>query len=214
MKSSILNNVDIKELESILIQDSKMIPVEYSAIKHFSQEQISLFCHKHAIYQIITTELVEFTKELIGDRKAIEIACGNGCYGRALNIPITDNRMQDWDTIKLYYRTLNTPTIIYQPDTIEYEANVAVDICKPQVIVASWATQLYSPTGGGSVYGINEEDLLSKVETYIHVGNENTHSTKQILNTHPSYRAYKFEWLISRSMDRDNNIIYVFNTKK
>jgi hypothetical protein len=218
MRGTILDsNIVIDELEKILISDGKMIPADYSAIKDFSQEQISSFCHKYAIYQIITTELLNFTKEQIGDRKAIEIACGNGCYGRALQIPITDNRMQEWESISRYYQMLNTPTIKYREDTINLEANVAIEVFKPEVVIASWATQIYNPALGdnqaSNVFGIDEKDILSKVQKYIHVGNQKTHGTKEILSIY-EHDTYHFEWLVSRSMSRGQNVIYIFKPNK
>src|SRR5262245_30484366 len=88
--SGVLVDADIRDVEKILLDENGFLqPVPFSAIKEFSQNQISLFCLKHAVYQIITTELVEFVREqLHGFNKPIEIGAGNGCLGRSLGIPL------------------------------------------------------------------------------------------------------------------------------
>ena len=209
MNATVLNNTDIAPLEEILLDAGQMRVVDYAAIKDFSQNDISLFCHKHAIYQIITTELINFVKKEIGDDKAIEIGAGNGCFGRALGIPITDNCLQERADIKAYYNLIiRQPTIKYPQDIIRYDGNLALEKLKPEVIIASWVTQQ-----SNNPYGVNEISFLGRIKKYIHVGNEQSHAGKEILKLMP-VTTHRFDWLVSRSLARDKNLIYIFNCAK
>ena len=90
MKGTVINpNIDIKPLEDLMLRDGKIIAVPFNSLNKFPQEQISLFCHKHALYQIPTTELIDFIKNEIGCAQVIEIGSGNGCMGRSLGIKMS-----------------------------------------------------------------------------------------------------------------------------
>lgn len=56
-----------------------------------------------------------------------------------------------------------------------------------------------------------DEAILSKrVKKYIFIGNAQTHRHKEMRRfCNPT--EYRFEWLISRSMNRADNIIWVFD---
>lgn len=211
MSYSILNNVDIKPLEDLMIKDGKIIAVPFEELNKFSQEELSVFCHKHAIYQVPTTELIQFLKSEIGDLSVLEIGSGNGCIGRSLEIKMTDNKLQLRPEVKIMYDIQGQPIIKYGEDVEELDAIKAVEKYCPQSIVACWVTHKFKEGMAiGNMYGIEEELLFELgVEKYIHVGNENTHGQKPILITHP-VKKYKFPWLLSRSMKREDNIIYIF----
>ena len=149
-----------------------------------------------------------FVKKEIGDDKAIEIGAGNGCFGRALGIPITDNCMQERADIKAYYTIIGQPTIKYPQDIIRYDGNLALEKLKPEVVIASWVTQQSQ-----NPYGVNEKVFYGRLKKYIHVGNEQVHADKEILKLIP-VTIHRFDWLISRSLARDKNLIYIFNCAK
>lgn len=206
-----IEKTDISYLEKILLHKGAMVPVPFDAIKDVPQNDISLFCHKHAIYQVVTTELVALLKQEINGYSAIEIGAGNGCLGRALKIPITDNCMQEWKEIQILYESLKQPVIKYPKDIIRLDAHKAIAQYKPEIIVGAWVTQKYKAGfSDGNLHGIEEDLFKGKANKYLFVGNEHTHGTKEILRKF-SYRKFKFDWLVSRSMQKDKNVIYIFN---
>lgn len=211
-------NIDIKPLEDLMIHDGKIVPVPFSMIKDISQEAISVFCHKHALYQFPTTELIDFIKNEIGGNMAIEIGAGNGCIGRSVGIIMTDNFMQTWDDIKKVYAVTRQPVITYGKDVEEIPALDAINRFKPKVVVACWVTHKWKEgMSTGNMYGVEEEKIFDLgVEKYIHVGNENSttgHTFKPILEKY-EVQKFRFPWLVSRSMQRDLNTIFIFNRKK
>ena len=211
MTGGLLNNTDISELESFLLKEGKVQNLPYEQLNRFSQNDISVFCHKHAIYQLPTAELINFIQKHIGGESAIEIGSGNGCMGRSLGIPMTDNKMQSLPEIKAYYELMGQPVIRYGEDVEEIDAISAVKKYRPKVVVASWVTDKYREgMQVGNAMGIEEELLFENgVEKYIHIGNENVHEQKPILSMFP-VRKFKHKTIISRSMSREKNIVYIF----
>lgn len=208
---NILEIVDIEPLEALLLEGGRMKAVDFAQLQPYTQNQVSLFCHKHGIYQIVTTELLDFVRKEIGDMSAIELGAGNGCLGRSLCIPITDNRMQEWPEIKAYYQLTQQPPVQYADDIICIDGNDAINHFKPDVAIATWLTQKWKPwTPTGNAAGVDECLFKGRIKKYIHIGNEKTHGDKEILEKYP-FKSYKFPWLISRSMAINQNIIYVFD---
>lgn len=209
-----LQETNLIELESILLdKDGLLKPVSYSTLKNFQQNDISYFCWKYGIYQIPTIELIDWLTDEINGRFAIEIGAGNGSIGTALNIPITDNRLQERPDIIQHYKQMNQPVITYHPNTINLEGNDAVDELKPQVVIASWVTQLWtSDVQSGNYWGVDEEKIIESesVEQYIHIGNNLTHANKKVLQKY-NFKKIKFDWLVSRSLSKDENIIYTYS---
>lgn len=203
----IIANHKLDDVEEILIKDKKIVPASYEILKQFSQEEISCFCHKHAIYQLPTTELIDFLKTEIEDKdKTIEIGAGNGIIGSTLGIKMTDNMMQSWGIIRAIYHNMKQPTITYGRDVEEIDGNKAVKKYKPETLIGAWIT----PKSSGNMYGVDEEQFFRDgVKKYIHIGNTHTHGAKTILSK-VKYRELKFPWLLSRSMGKDDNVIYVF----
>lgn len=215
MSVAILNkNIDIKPLEELLGIDAQFFPVRFERLKQFSQEAISLFCHKYALYQLPTKELIDFIKNEIQEEPTIELAAGNGCIGRSLGIPMLDNYMQTWPQIMAHYHVLKQPLIKYGEDVINMDGNAAVRKYKPLNVVAAWLTQKYEPgMKNGNMWGVDELQMFEDgIEKYIHIGNKSVHGDKKLFK-HKKAKVYKFPWLISRSMQREDNEIYVFTNK-
>lgn len=218
MGVSVLENQDVTKLENLLIKDGKIIPVHSKKIRgEFSPEMIMVFCHKHAIYQIPTIELIEFLEALIPDKqKTIEIGAGNGCIGRALGIKMVDNKMQTWPEIKERYRQMSQPTINYGEDVETLDANSAVVKYQPKTVIASWVTQKFYPglVGGSNPHGIDEMKMFNDgVTRYVHIGNENVHGDKLILKSLYEVRRFRAKWLLSRAQNQAENVIYVIEKK-
>ena len=176
---------------------------------------MSLVCHKHGIYQLPTWELIKFLKDQIGEGPAIEIGSGNGCIGRLLGIPTTDNKMQELPEIKALYEIMKQPTVTYGKDVEHLDGLEAIRKYKPKVVLGCWVTQKWKEgMADGNALGVDEALIFEEesVEKYIFVGNEKTHASKEILDMFP-VRKFKHKTLLSRSMDREKNIIYIFNRK-
>jgi hypothetical protein len=176
----------------------------------FTQAEIAHFCVKHGFYCVPTTELVEWLFERIGDRKAIEIGSGSGVLADALEIQGTDNKMQEWAHIKaLYEQTGQTPAP-YGPNVRQMDAQVAVDVLKPKVVIAAWVTHKWNEKESwreGNMYGVREDKIVKRHE-YIHIGNRHVHRHKPIMDL--PHEEFEFPWLVSRAMNGTPNFIGVW----
>lgn len=157
-----------------------------SAYDAIPRQNLQGWCHHNARYGLPTVELVAWIKEQIGGRKAIEVGSGAGDLGYHLGIPATDNRCQEKPDVRAYYEALGQPVIRY-PDWVErLDAQEAIRVYEPEVVVGSWLTQWISPNkrapkAGGNMYGVKEAGILNTGVTYIMVGNHHTHGGKKIL---------------------------------
>lgn len=119
--------------------------------------------------------------------------------------------MQRRPDIMAHYAALKQPLIKYPPDIIELDANDAVEKYTPDVVIGTWVTQkCYLPTEEGNYWGFKEDLFKGKVKKYIFIGNRATHGRKKILKLFP-HKTYQFDWLVTRSMQKDKNVIYVFD---
>lgn len=212
----VLDDEDTAPLEKVLLDERGILrSVPFAALEGFSQNRISCFCHRFGVYQIVTTELVEFVRgELEGFSSAIEIGAGNGCLGRALGIPMVDNRMQEWKDIRYFYRSIGQPTVVYGADVRRLDAVTAVNVMKPEAAVGAWVTHKFKKGfTDGNFAGVDDALLARKLRRYVFIGNEKTHANKEMLRLCEP-RAYKFDWLVSRSLHREKNVIWIFDFPK
>jgi hypothetical protein len=148
-----------------------------------AQERL-LFGVRHGLYSFPTLELCDFLRSRIGDRSAIEIGAGHGALAKALSIPATDNRQQEEEGLKAYYRKIGQATVPYGDLVEKLDAASAVSKYQPSVVIACWVTHRFDatrPKSGGSVTGVNEEALVAACDEYIFIGNERVHASKPIL---------------------------------
>ena len=180
MEASYLPARETNHLDALLLDSKgrlKVVPTEvYQGI---DPTDLRVWCHKKAFYALPTTELLEWLKARIGGRRAIEIGSGNGCLGRALGIPMTDNMSQNWPNVAMMYVLQRQPRVQYGEDVEDLDALAAVQKYQPQVVLGAWVTQWISPRlppppGGGSIFGIKEDQILRSpsVQEYIVVGNK------------------------------------------
>lgn len=170
-------------------------------------QELRMYCHTQAKYLLVTKELIDFLKILIKDKTAIEIGAGCGDLGKHLNIPMTDNHCQTWPDVKQYYQATEQPTITYGSKVERIDALEAVKKYKPDIVIGAWVTQWISPDippppGGGSVYGIKEDEILRLVDAYVVIGAEEIHKHKDILK----YPHTKLDAPFVRSRRTDNKI--------
>ena len=206
---------DTSYLDSLLLDDDgfcRLLP--YSEIASIEHVDFMQWCHARAVYQYPTVELIEFLKRTIDGRSAIEVASGTGQIGRHLGIRMTDSHMQLEPDIRAYYIALGQVPITYPPSVENVDANEAVIRYAPDVVVACWLTHKFLPNTGmtqGSAMGADEEHIIRSVETYIHVGNDGSHSQKPALQL-PHQKEY-FPWLASRAADPSKNHVLVWGGK-
>lgn len=209
MNASTIQIDNISEIESKAFKNGLLIPLPSFFYKQFTRNQIEYFCWKHGIYVVPTTELIAFLEEN-SKGSTIEIGCGHGAIGRALNIPITDSKLQDDKQVRQFYKATNQPTIKYPVDVIELDAIDAIKKYNPTTVIGAFITHKYTPnTQTGNMFGVVEGKILKSVQKYIHIGNLNTHKYKPILKK--EHTEQYFHWLITRSQDQSKNRIYIWN---
>ena len=174
---TIASPVDISRLEKLTGAASGLIrPVPSKMVEECGFEQLRMFLHKYGLYTMPTTELIEYLAGIIAGKRAIEIGAGMGVIGRALGIPVTDNKMQAWPSVKAYYDLMRQPTIRYPVDIIELDAHEAVKRYRPQVVIGSYITHRWRPgMTSGNQYGVDNLKIARKVEAYYMIGSLTTH---------------------------------------
>lgn len=187
----------------------KLFPAKFYDDKNKSD--LLLFCHNYARYGIPTIELIDFLIQKIDGRSAIEIGSGHGDLGYHLNINMTDSKIQRKPEVQQVYKEMKQPLIDYPDDVEEIEALDAIEKYKPSVAIASWITT-YAPSAmpyGSSPYGIKEDKILDKIETFIIIGNNDLHRDKPICKL-PHLEIYE-PWIKSRATNLENNRIYIWD---
>jgi len=208
VKIEFLKRDDIHYLDQVLLDEKGLVRVlPATRLRELDPEHVRLWLHWNAIYQLPSVELVEWLRARIGGRSAIEIGSGNGAIGRALGIPRTDNRCQEWPEVMDHLALTQQPVVKYGEDVETLPAAGAIKKYRPQVVVACWVTHIYNKREherGGNMYGVDEDWLVNRVETYIHVGATTSHSQKRILSRpHDEVRA---DWLFGRAKPEDRVI--------
>lgn len=212
MQISIINENEINDISSELIMENGKLRL-FSAehYKKFKWNDFRVFCHNYARYGIPTIELVDYVKNLIDRRSAIEIGSGCGDFGYHLGIKMTDSWQQQFPEIKKIYDMSGQPTIKYPDDVEKIEALDAVNKYNPKVVIASWITP-YSPfetNFGSNPFGVKEDKILKLVETLIIVGNLDTHGDKPILAY--EHKTIHAPWIVSRAKNPQNNCIFIWD---
>jgi hypothetical protein len=198
---------DISSITNQAYKDGllQVMPIEF--YKQFSENEIKFFMYKNAIYVLPTTELIEWLKQnIVGS--AIEIGAGHGAIARALNIPITDSRLQENLDIKIAYAASGQPVIEYANDVEKLTAFQAVNKYKPHTVIGAFITHKWNGKNG-NYWGVDENELLKSVMRYIHIGNKETHQNSAIMKL--QHDENYFDWLITRSVNQSLNRIFVWS---
>lgn len=191
--------------EQVLNTSGRQRPVPASVYASQEPVTIAALCVKHGIYGLVTNELVEFIREFIKDRQAIEIGAGDGVLADALGIIATDNYQMEDPEIRAAYARMMQPITKYGPRVRKLDAEAAVKKYQPDVIVASWVTHKYKREEherGGNMYAPDELWLLDNCETLIFVGNTSTHAKHRLLKQ--PHLHFHEEWLYSRAVKGKN----------
>lgn len=210
MVTVIANPPEVEYLDTLLLDGAngriKLLPASvYSGI---DPVHLAIWSGRHAMYAFPTTELVDWLRTLIGERKAIEIGAGNGDLGYHLGIPMVDNYCQQIPEVRSLYEAMRQAPTSPRSDVEKIDAVVAVKKYRPQVVIGAYITQKYKGGNNGNVYGPEEEEILEGTRCYVHIGNEKTHGDKRIRRHR--HQTLRFDWLVTRSMQPESNVIYVW----
>lgn len=201
----------IRILEKDVFAGGMLKPMPFFFWEAVGNHARNTFMHKHGIYVLPTTELIDWLRQnIIGS--AIEIGAGNGSIGRALGIPVTDLKIQERDDIKLQYIMMNQPVIKYPGDVEKIGAIQAIQKYKPDTVIGAFITPRYTVKYEGKKYsyGIMEDRILGMTKRYINIGNRVTHKDKPIRKEF-AHAEFYFPWIITRSIDQGSNRIWVFD---
>lgn len=209
---SILLSDKIQDISPEVLQDNgrlKILPVD--RWKKYPYIEFRAFCHLKARYGIPTVELIEFLINKINGRDALEIGAGSGDLGCILNIRMVDNKQQERPEIIERYNSMQQPVIKYPKEVEKMDALVAVKKYKPQVVIGSWITtySVKQMSYGSSPYGVKEKEILDLVDTYILIGNKDTHGDKPIMKI--PHEEINEPWILSRGRNPENNRIWIWN---
>lgn len=208
----IMQQADTSELEKVLLNEAGQLKILPAAIyDEFDPTILRLFCHKNAIYNIPTMELLDFIRTECDISRTIEIGSGNGIMAAELGITATDSKQQDKAEMKALYGLMQQPTIPYGANVTKYDALEAIRVYRPQTVIAAWVTHKYNPAEHyreGNMEGPDEGRIISRVQKYLFIGNKAVHGKKPILSK--PHKEYSFPWLKSRAIEPSKNIIWVW----
>ena len=197
-----------EEVEREVIKDGIPLILPFEFYKEIPQLYISTLCVKNGLYCIPTEELVCWLKEQIykEENNTIEIGSGNGVLGKALGIRCTDSYLQEDPEIRKHYELAQQAPVRYGSHVEKIDAEAAIKKYRPKIVIGAWITQKWWPGDSqGNIYGIDEIDMLKRIDKYIHIGHVNTHSNKRIRDNRTTYCNYA-DFLVGRSMDIGNII--------
>ncbi|RZL47444.1 MAG: hypothetical protein EOP71_06360 [Variovorax sp.] len=212
MDAFILDPTQISDLSRRLLDDrGRLCVVPARELETTSPEERLLFGVRHGLYGFLTLELVDFLRARIAGRSAIEIGAGHGVLAQALDIPATDNRQQEDEDIRAYYRALGQPTVPYGDHVEKLDAVTAIAKYRPQVVIACWVTHRFEadcPEAGGSATGVDEAAVVAACEEYIVIGNERVHAGKPIWAL--PHKKLTPPWLYSRAVNGSADFVAIW----
>lgn len=213
MISALIPKDSVTDISRELLQPDGYLHLMSASEWHkYPWNDFRVFCHVHARYGIPTIELVAFLHDILHTQpECIEIGSGSGDLGHHLGIPMTDSRQQEIPLIRAQYEAMHQPVIQYPAEVEKLDALAAVQKYRPEVVIGSWITT-YAPHEmpyGSNPLGIREPEILELVDTFILIGNIDTHGDKPIMKL--KHEEYYFDWLVSRGKNQENNRIWIWN---
>lgn len=206
--------IEHQSLPSLLMENGALKLYAATYYDSVPPHLLRLWCHVYARYGLPTIGLVTWLREFIGTRRAIEIGSGSGDLAYHLQIPATDNRMQEWPEIAKIYAAMGQPLICYPNFVERLDAMEALEKYRPEIVIASWVTEwvdpnLPAPPGGGNIYGVHEDKIIDSGVTYVLVGNEDIHGKKSIMSR--PHEEYRLPFLRSRAKRGALNRVWVWS---
>lgn len=185
MKPPKLPNINVKHLNDFFLNpDGTLKAVDDMEMHKLDSVERRVWAHYNSVYQFVTKGMIEWLKDFIGKRSAIEICAGNGAIARNLGIPATDSYILTTPEGIDYCISKSERPVFPPADVFKMEANEAILFEKPKVVIGAFVPQQYKHIYGtrstGSLWGVDEEQLLRNVETYILLGNLGVHRDRRI----------------------------------
>lgn len=210
MAVSIIADSEAYEMPELLGPNGALQLLPSMAYDQIDPIALRIWCHRNYRYGLPTTELIQWLKNLIAGRSAIEIGAGAGDLCYHLGIPGTDSKVQEEPWMIDYYKLCGQTPVRYPSWVRRIDALEAVRAFQPQVVVASWVSQIsaHDRDMNGFIRGVDEGALLDTGVTYVFIGNRNVHQAKRILSRkHEEHEPY---FLKSRAALPDLNVVYVW----
>lgn len=205
---------DVSYLDAQLLDENGRVKLLPSAFyRQLPHDHIRIWCVQRARYTLPTLELVEWLRDRIGERNAIEVGAGMGDLGYHIPLIMTDSGIQRDPKVRAHYLTMQQAPTSPPPDVYEADAKRAIRKFRPEVVVAAWLTRKFilgrDMPGRAQAfqYGAREEEIVAAA-TYIHIGNLEQHDEKSILAL-PHEEVFA-PWLVSRAKDQSRNVIWVW----
>jgi len=185
----------------------KLLPT--SVYSELDRQELRIWCHYRARYLLPTIELVDWLKERIDGRSAIEIGAGNGDLGYHLGIPAFDNACQQYENVKVAYLLAGQVPTNPPFDVIRIDAIQAVHDYRPEVAIGAWITDKFVESNvGENMYGPDDHQIIQNVE-YIRIGTEKIHGRSKLLEF--PHETVKAPGLVSRtSVNPPDDIVHVW----
>lgn len=203
LNSKVVDPRQVRDISGLMLDGhGRLKAVPAGVLAGTTATERAVFGVRHGVYGFVTHELVDFVRQLIGGRTALEIGAGHGLLARELGILATDNRQQERPAIRAYYKALGQAVVPYGEDVHRLDAHEALLLHKPQVVVASWVTHRYDPArheAGGNEDGVSEERIVDSCEAYVFVGNEKVHAAKSLWAR--PHQIWRPSWLYSRAIN-------------
>ena len=212
MSFTVIDPRDVRDLAPDVLSSNgipRVMPAAY--YKKTSLYERAVFGNRQGLYGFPTTELVDWLRVAIGGRTAIEIGAGHGVLAEALCIPATDSKLQDDPEIAALYSGMGQSVVTYGNNVEKLEAEQAVTMYRPDVVIASWVTHMYLESrhgAGGNMFGVMEENIISACQSYIFIGNRKVHAQKSIWAL--PHRIIEPDWLFSRASNGSPDFIAVW----
>lgn len=188
----------------------RVLPAEFWAAT--TREERGVFGNRHGLYSFPTVELVDYLRQFIRGRRAIEIGAGHGVLAEALGIPATDNKHQLLPDHRKFYGLIGQTLVPYGPNVEKLDARRAVSKYRPEVVIGCWVTHRYDPKRhelGGNTVGVDEARVLRWVEDYVHVGNEKVHEHKPLLAV--DHATIYAPFVFSRALNGAADVIQIWS---
>jgi hypothetical protein len=155
------------------------------------------------VYFLPTKEFIDWMKNEISNKTAIEIGSGIGLVAESLNIKATDAMQQKKSWVKEYYKSMQQQTITYGKHVEQLEAIDAVKKYNPDITIGCWVSHKVKNSLIPDPFNIDEEELM-KYTSYYMVGHKRVHRKKDVLIL--DHKTYNLPFLVSRLGTKDNVI--------
>jgi hypothetical protein len=216
MKAVTLPKIDVSHLDSFFLNtDGTLKAVDDLALHQLDSTERRVWAHNNSVYQFVSKEMIAWLKGFIGGRTAIEICAGNGAIGRHLGIPATDNGYYLTAKGIGYCQSRGERPVRPAEDVINMEAIEAVEFERPRVVIGAFVPpqykHMYGTSSSGVSWGVDEEQLLRTVETYILLGNVESHMDRRIFRN--PHKEYTPPWQVTRCENQSLNRMWIWDKR-